>query len=470
MELVTVGPGNDRGDWVDEILLNGCDREVALVLGQEITRSELRMMVAERKSELAAAGLVAGGTVALRLPPSRAAIVNLLAVWGLGAQAQLLDYRLTDYEVDRALLRLAPQYLITSAGAVTGRLRGFHEVVPVLVAREQGLPSLGAHALLQLSSGSTGPSKIIGRTVPDLIAELERYFELESFPGEGETVLVMSSTAHVLGLVGGVLYGLYRHLRVTLPGRTTLDHAMRAIADAPSPVTVLGVPAQAAVLAAVQDPPRLPGLRRMITGGELLLPAVRTGFDRAFGVPLGIMYGMTETGMIATDLSGGTGSALTPAPGMTVREEDGQILVRTAQSPYVGLFDQSRWVDGWLHTRDAGSYDPETRQLRIRGRLDSQISIGGLKVDLTEAEQEIGTIPGVTAVVVLFDKVIEAYVSLSGTLTESELQNAIATRLAGYKRPRLLRILPELPRTASGKLIRDLTVLRDAAKSPEAVA
>jgi acyl-CoA synthetase (AMP-forming)/AMP-acid ligase II len=49
------------------------------------------------------------------------------------------------------------------------------------------------------------------------------------------------------------------------------------------------------------------------------------------------------------------------------------------------LVDETRWVDGWLHTKDAATIDPVTGLVTILGRLDSQVSIGGLKVDLTQA-------------------------------------------------------------------------------------
>ena len=69
------------------------------------------------------------------------------------------------------------------------------------------------------------------------------------------------------------------------------------------------------------------------------------------------MYGMTEVGVIATDLFGEHRPAVLPAPGLTVREEGGELHVSLPASPYLGDQDRSRWSDGWLHTRDAGSVD-----------------------------------------------------------------------------------------------------------------
>jgi acyl-coenzyme A synthetase/AMP-(fatty) acid ligase len=174
------------------------------------------------------------------------------------------------------------------------------------------------------------------------------------------------------------------------------------------------------------------------------------------------MWGMTEVGMIATDLSGEHRPALTPAPGLEVRERGGELLVSRPRSPYVGLSDPTRWSDGWLHTRDAGTVDPDTGLVTVRGRLDSQISVGGLKVDLTEVEATLGEVPGVVAAVVLYDQVITAYLQLDPPATAATVEAVLVERLAVYKRPRRLHVLDAMPRTTTGKLVRDPSVLRQA--------
>ncbi len=118
----------------------------------------------------------------------------------------------------------------------------------------------------------------------------------------------------------------------------------------------------------------------MTTGGELVPAAISQSFEDKYGVPLGNMYGMTEVGVIGTDLYGEHRPAIRPAPGIDVRAVDGELHIRRRQSPYLGLSDPARWSDGWLRTRDAGVIDPETGLVSIKGRLDSQVSVGGMKV------------------------------------------------------------------------------------------
>jgi acyl-coenzyme A synthetase/AMP-(fatty) acid ligase len=455
------GLGNSP-DWVDELLLRGADRELCLYADGPIDRGTLRGMVAQRQSLLTAAGLSAGGSLALRLPPSVAYVTNLLAGWRIGAQVILLDHRLTPFEVDTALARLTPQVVVAAGRTKGNALRMFAEVEET-VTPHPGAPATTSHAVIQLSSGSTGPSKVIGRTAADLIAEIDRYTRIDGVPPHGERIVVLASMVHVLGLVGALLYGLHAGVALWPPERLTGDSVLDAVAADPSPATVLGVPFHIGLLASVLDPPSLPQLKRMTTGGELVPTATAAAFTEKYRVPLGNMWGMTEVGMIATDLFGEHRPALTPAPGLTVLERAGELLVSRPESPYVGLSDPARWADGWLHTRDAGTVDPGTGLVTINGRLDSQISVGGLKVDLTEVEATLAELPGVLAAVVLLDDVITAYVQLAPPATAATVQAALTERLAGYKRPRRLHVLAAMPRTTTGKLVRDISLLRAAA-------
>ncbi|MEU3920781.1 class I adenylate-forming enzyme family protein [Streptomyces sp. NPDC029004] len=462
-------PACTEGAWVDDILLQGDEQYVALDVGGPVSRAELRRLVAEQQSRFEAAGLTAGCTLAVRLPPSLSCVVAMLAGWRSGAQVALLDYRLTTHEVGKAVARITPQLVVEPVGEVTGTLRGFFDVDTRVVPLRGGRPADSPHVLLQLSSGSTGPSKVIGRTVASLLAELDRYGQLENFPRRGERIVVLASIVHVLGLVGGLLYGLASGAQVVLPSRLTVDGMLKAVTAGEEPTTLLGVPSQAAVLAAAQTPPRLPQLRRMITGGELVKPTVRERFTKGYGADLGVMYGMTEAGVIATDLTGTTQPGLAPAPGMQVRVEDGQILLALPETPYVGQSDPTRYVDGWLRTKDAGSFDDDAVLLTVHGRLDSQVSVGGLKVDLSEVEASISALPGITEAVVVHGTGIEAFVTAAERAAFDGLADCLAARLAPYKRPRTLHFLPELPRTATGKPVRNAEILRAAARSAAGV-
>jgi len=447
-------------EWIDEVLLAGAADDVCLHLGEPVSRAELRRLITERHRALAEAGLRRGGSVALCLAPSLAFIANLLASWQIGAQASLLDHRLTAYEVDNALQRLLPQVVVTAERSTGGPLRGFAEITEG-VRTYPGQPAATTHAVIQLSSGSTGPSKIIARDAANLVEEVQRYTIIDGVPGGGERIVCLASMVHVLGLVGGLLYGLHAGVNLTIPARMTADGILSTVAAGSQPTTLLGVPFHIELLASVLEPPKLPYLTGMTTGGELVRADVYDAFTGRYGVRLGNMYGMTEVGVIATDLFGANRPAVTVAPGLAVREDGGELHVSLPASPYLGVQDPSRWSDGWLHTRDAGTVDSQTGLVRVLGRRDSQVSVGGLKVDLTEVEHMLAALPEVTAAVVVHDHAIEAYLVLADGAGVPAVERAITTRLAPFKRPRRLHIVEQLPRTATGKLVRDQAVLRD---------
>ncbi|GAA2996743.1 hypothetical protein GCM10020229_06570 [Kitasatospora albolonga] len=450
--------------WVDHFLLAGPGQEVCLRFERPVTRSALRSLVDARRASLAAAGLTDGGTVALRLPPSLGYVAALLAAWQLGAQVALLDHRLTDHETAAALERLAPQVLVEADRPPPAGLRGFSEVEPVVTTRPDGLPARSPHALVQLSSGSTGPSKVIARTAGDLLRELAVYRALPGFPAAGGRTVLLSSVVHVLGLVGGLLHALHARVQLTVPERMTAAGILAAVAEEDLPTTVIGVPFHAELLAGVRAPRPLPHLTAIVVAGELTRPGVAGAVRDRYGVPLGTMYGMTELGVIATDLDGTLAPAVRPVPGLELRTEGGELHIRRPDSPYLGLTDPSRWSDGWLHTRDAAAYDTTSGLLTVHGRRDSQVSIGGLKVDLTEVEHTLAALPEVREAVVVFEHgAVEAYLVPSEGAGAEQIRAGLEQRLAGYKRPRRLALLPALPRTATGKLLRDPAGLRAAA-------
>ncbi len=455
------------GNWVDCELLAGPDDDVCLHLGTPLTRKDLRQLVESQQDRLGQAGLAAGGTAALHLPPSLGYVASLLAAWRIGAQVSLLDHRLSRTEVDKAIDRLAPQVVVEARDVAMAPMSGWATLTAEPVRRPDGVPAPTAHSLIQLSSGSTGPSKVIARTADDLIFELNRYDQLDCYPRAGARIVLLASIVHVLGLVGGLLHSLHAGIELAFPDRLTADGIRTAVGASDKPTMLLGVPFHAELLTA--DPKPMPALTRMVVAGELTRPWVPAAFRSGYGVPLGSMYGMTELGVIATDLTGELTPAVEPTPGMRLRVADGELQVAMPASPYVGLIDETRWVDGWLRTRDAAAMDGQTGLVTILGRLDSQVSIGGLKVDLTEVEQTIGALAEVAACVVSFDEAIEAYLVLTDGAELSSVQAALADQLAAYKRPRRIYVLAALPRTATGKNVRDRAVLRTAVEATAAI-
>jgi acyl-CoA synthetase (AMP-forming)/AMP-acid ligase II len=107
---------------------------------------------------------------------------------------------------------------------------------------------------------------------------------------------------------------------------------------------------------------------------------------------------------------------------------------------------------------DLATVDPDGA-IRFLGRGAGVINTGGEKVHPQEVEDVLLAYPGVTDASVVGvpdetwgERVVAVVATPSGTLTEQELRDAVRRRLAGYKVPRAILLLPALPRTPTGKL------------------
>ncbi|MEU9190355.1 fatty acid--CoA ligase family protein [Streptomyces sp. NPDC048484] len=441
------------------------DRLPYLTHGQEtVTRGELRERVSKQAAVFAGYGIGPGSTVSLRTPPSFTQVEVLLALWQLGAQVMLFDFRLKPPEVAALCVPCRPQFMVSAGSNVraTFGFRSEHEVVTE--RRRTGLPATTGHRLVQFSSGSTGRPKVIGRTARSLATEVDRFAGVPGMPAEGDRLLLLSSTAHSFGLIGGLLHSLAAGVSVVFAPRVSARDILRSALE--HRITALfGVPTHFELLAAATDPPALPDLRVAVSGGEIMPPRIAARFAQQYGVGVGEAYGTTETGIVAIDVGGTLGPSVgRAAPGVSVRVARGELDVALTESPY--LFDSggTQYSDGWLHTRDRAALDA-TGAVLVQGRADSLIVIGGLKVDLTEVENVLREHPAVEQAVLVHEDVTEAYVAVTADVerpSAEELLRWCRDRLADYKVPRVIRLLDALPRTSNGKLVREVATLRSA--------
>ncbi|HPQ39696.1 MAG TPA: AMP-binding protein [bacterium] len=221
-------------------------------------------------------------------------------------------------------------------------------------------------------------------------------------------------------------------------------------------------------------------LRLPESGGMSTPPALETKFRELTGVSIVPVWGSTETMGVAfaSSLDGSTpaGSVGQVMPGYQARiidknnhdvpvGETGELLIRGS-----GVSDgywrdpattQAAFENGWYRTGDLFELD-DAGNYFFRGRLDAMIKAGGFKIYPAEIEAALFSHPLVReAVVVPFDDRLRGLVPLAvlvtepgESLTEAQLRHFLANRLPRQKLPRIFRFLPDLPRTASGKVDR----------------
>jgi acyl-CoA synthetase (AMP-forming)/AMP-acid ligase II len=224
-------------------------------------------------------------------------------------------------------------------------------------------------------------------------------------------------------------------------------------------------------------------LRELDTGTSAVpLELVRRLREALPHCTLRIYYGATETGTAAAlahaDVLRKPGSVGQAPPGGELRvAADGELLVRSPYllTEYFGDRDATgaALVDGWFHTGDLAALDAEG-YVSIVGRKRDVIRSGGESISPAEVEAALAGAPGVGEVAVVGipdaewgEVVCAVVVPASGPSPTLEgLRAHCGASLAGYKRPRRLELVPELPRTeATRQVQRALLVERIASGS-----
>ncbi|SEP84623.1 class I adenylate-forming enzyme family protein [Lentzea albida] len=421
-----------------------------------VTHGLLRADVLAHAERFAAVGIGDGSTVAVQVPPSFSHLEAVLALWTLGAQVISIDHRLRLSEAHALHALTRPQFLVHPSGEVA---QGFQERYGLVVSPVDGAPASSAHRLVQFSSGSTGRSKVIGRSTSSLVDEVARFEACEGVPRSGERLLLLNSPAHSFGLIGGLLHSLAAGVHLVFaasPAATDVQRQARAF----EVDFVTGLPFHFDLLASSPDRSALGSARGAFAGGELMPQEVASRFLAEYGFPVGECFGTTETGALTMAVSGTVRPSVGPLmPGITARVRDGLVEVALPETPYLSSDDPSRYSGGWFRTGDRGEFTP-SGELRLLGRADSLVVVRGNKVDLTEVEHVLRGHPLVTEAVALGPSEIRAYVGTSSSaLTADALTEWCTERLAEFKLPQHIHVMDTLPRTPTGKIVRSMEPL-----------
>ena len=211
----------------------------------------------------------------------------------------------------------------------------------------------------------------------------------------------------------------------------------------------------------------LPSLRFLISGGA---PCPKALGDRvrAAGIAFREGYGLTECGPNCFAITDNEalqrpGAVGWPSPFLEMKLDEGELLLRGPQM-FGGYFNdpvrtaEAIDTDGWLHTGDLAIRDDDGAY-RICGRKKDMFISGGENVYPGEVEAALSECPGVSEAVVIgvpdakWGEVGRAFVvrRQGESVTSEQLVAHARTRLAGYKVPKSVVLVDDLPRLGSGK-------------------
>ncbi len=451
------------------------------------------------------AGVKRGSTLVALLPNSPVFILGFFAAVQLDALFVPLNPVLARREIDAAFKKISPDFLLLTpklAASLDAPLSSRHLPLPDLASPLEsqvgkpepmvtvlypGQPSADLVGLL--SSGTTGAPKLVVRSQAQLSAECHMAQERTRI-GPGDRVLCALPLFHAHGLGNAMLAALGNGATLVLeqvsdgqgePRQVPLvfrrKQLMKLLIE--QGISVFpGVPYLFSALAE-GEPVEAPQLRCCISAGEKLSEAIASQFEQRFHCAIRQLYGCTEAGVVSFDDSEPPDISTVgkPLAGVQCRilDEAGKPLQSGSSgelwfsSPalcdgYRGApkSNAERFVDGGYHSGDIARFNNDG-SLVIEGRSLPFIHTGGYKVHPQEVERVLSTIPGIAeaAVIGVDDpgamQLVRAFVVFSPgikVLPLSEIQAHCRTHLAGYKVPRQVCVLEEMPRAASGKLRR----------------
>ncbi len=482
-------------------------QKIALIAKEEqLTFAELNRQALALASHLQAEGIRRGDRVGLLLPNSTAIPLSYFATQKIGAVTVILDARLKGKELlgvlsdaDLSLLIVhgqlfseveevcksrapIPLWIVGGAGE-----RSF-EKRRTAAAGAVSAPNLKGDddALILYTSGTTGEPKGVVLSYRNLLQYPRVMREL----GITDASTIRGCILPMSHIVGPAVCNELAERGYTL-----------VIFDQINPITLLegiqkyrvnvfeSVPIVFQLLLGVKNlasyDTRSVKIAAMM-GTSIPLPLLRAFQAAQPHIKVIQGYGLTETSPLITlveprlaeEKIGSIGRAV---PGVEIKivdehgrergvEEPGEIITR---GPHVmkGYFRRAdataqRIRDGWLYTGDVGKRGADGYYYHL-GRADDMIITGGLNVYPAEVENLIYTFPGVQENIVFAipdakrGQVIGAAVVArpGAQLNEKELLGFLRANLANFKVPDKIVVRDSLPRTSSGKTIRDAEIL-----------
>lgn len=444
-------------------------------LNTTLTTTDLRQVRQRYAAILTSAG-IGDGHLIISVAGNRAGFLALLlAAWSLDASVMPVDEDTRDDGLQELAARFGAAAIVRVRGRAVSDRCDLDDVLAIEFRHPESWRRHSGLSLLKLTSGSSGLPKAVGVPASVMISDTEHITEALGIRA-GDTQIATIPLSHAYGF-GNLVLPLFWQGTAIVIQEAFVPQAVMANARTHQARVMPGVPFMFQHFAA--HPPAdgwPPSLNWLISAGAKLTPEVMREFHDRFGLKIHSMYGTSESGVIAFDRRDtieGESSVGWALPGVTIelRRDDGvpegygRVFVRgDAVSPrYVDVDSPDFEHPNGFLTGDYGSILPDGR-LILAGRVSTFINIAGRKVQPTEIELELRSMPGVTDARVLAaaDPVrgqqVAAVVAGNGTLSRSTVREFCARRLPPYKVPRIVVVVPTMPLTARGKL--DLSALQ----------
>ena len=341
-------------------------------------------------------------------------------------------------------------------------------------------------ALLTYTSGTTGDPKGAMNTHGNVVFNAQSYRDWSSLSAD-DVCLAAAPLFHITGIIGHIAVAMLTGMPMVLGYRFDAGTMSELAERYGATFTVMAITAYSALMnepsAREHD---LSCLTKAYSCGAPVPVSLVERFEREAGPYIHNIYGLTETtapthsvpyGQRApVDPASGALSIGVPMPGTLARiidehgndvpiGEPGEIAVR-GPGVVPGYWGRpaataEAMPGGELRTGDVGFMDAHGWFYLVDRKKDL-INASGYKVWPREVEDVLMTHPAVREAVVVGvpdtyrGETVKAYVSLlpHTTAPSAELIEFCKARLASYKYPRLIEIMDELPKTATGKLLR----------------
>jgi benzoate-CoA ligase len=347
------------------------------------------------------------------------------------------------------------------------------------------------------SSGSTGTPKGTVHVHSSLIQTAELYARPILGIRENDVVFSAAKLFFAYGLGNALTFPMaVGATAVLMPERPTPAAVFKRLKEHRATI-FYGVPTLYAALLASPDLPNKSelALRICVSAGEALPADLGRRWSARFGVD--ILDGIGSTEMLHIFLSNRAddvryGTTGKPVPGYELRllgedghvAEEGELGELQINGPTSAMMywnnrakSQATFVGPWTRSGDKYSID-SAGYFVYGGRSDDMLKVSGMFVSPFEVEGALLTHPGVLEAAVIGSEdeqrlvkprafvVLKAGVKASEQLAE-ELKQHVKDRLAPYKYPRWIEFIPELPKTATGKIQRFKLRAAAQANSPQ---